>query len=140
MKTITLNRQELVWQTRQNTWTEEDFKRLLDWLKGFMDKKPEGSWERNHQAEYEVLSQFTWDQIVAIFEKGSEEDEMMIPHYYEAEGEPAYRTSIEETIRDYMREDNYDCDVIDEEYADDYYEDFRVSEVKDDAASEDEAE
>lgn len=130
-KTITLKRDELVWQTRENTWTEKDYLNLLEWLKGFMDKEPNYVGDRNHQSEYRVLSQFTWEQIVKMFEYGADEDEIRIPYYYESDTtEPAYTSAIVDVIRDYIRQDNYDSDIVDEEYADDYYEDFRVGEQR----------
>lgn len=126
-KTITLTRDELVWQTRRNTWTEEDYKRLLEWLKGFADREDQSdSFVRNHAAEYYVLSQYTWDQVVNYIKNGIDEEEPRI--YYSYSDGSGYTESIEQVMIDYIREDNYDADVCDEEYADDYNENFSYDE------------
>lgn len=122
-KTIQLTRHELVWQTRCNSWEEEDFKKLLEWLKSFEGK--EGQWSRDHYMEYNFLSAYTWDEICRYFDI-YDEDEPTIT-YYDENGEKRWSTCISELIKEYMREENYNCDICDEEYADDYDEQWDIT-------------
>ena len=131
-KTITLKRHELVWETRANTWDEEEFNRHLEWLKGFKDRIESGEcpsdsdWYKNHIAEYEVLSQYTWDEIVKIMKDNDYDNEPIIQYY--SNGEPWYKEHSSDVIIEAMREDNYDSDVCDTNYADDYEEEFEYGE------------
>jgi hypothetical protein len=124
-KYITLTRRELVWETRKNTWTEEDYDNFLEWLSQYQDRTDanDSNWARNRASEYAVLSQYSWDDVVRIMHGKGEEDEPRI-QYYDYTGEPSYKISIEEVIREQMREENFDAEVCDEDYADDFDEDF----------------
>lgn len=134
-KTITLQRAELVWQYRSNRWDKEDFEKLLAWLKTFKDQPKDengdfSSWRENHVREYDLLSQYTWDQIVDIIEHGNYEDEPKIS-YVGYDGSHEYTSNIEDVVKEFIREDNYDSDIDDEEYADDYDENFYFGEDPD---------
>jgi len=121
-KSINLTRNELVWQTRCNSWDESDFKNLLNWLKGFEGK--EGGWARDHYNEYQFLSAYTWDEICRYFDVYDEDEPTMA--YYDENGEKRYTTCISELIKEYMREENYDQDICNEDYADDYDEQWDI--------------
>lgn len=125
-KTIRLSRRELVWEYRDNSWDENDYKNLLDWLKGFKEKNQDdpGHWYKDHVQEYEVLSQYTWDQICEYI-NNFHDDEPTVT-YYDEKGEKRYSQGVSDIIRDYIREDNYSSDISDAEYADDFDEDWFV--------------
>lgn len=130
-KTIQLTRQELVWQTRCNSWDEDDYKIYLAWLKGFENK--EGSWARNHKAIYDVLSAYTWDEIVDMIENDNYDEEPKV-QFCDENGEVWYSQCISDVIKEAMREENYDCDVCCEDYADDYDEQWDVMSHDDEEA------
>ena len=123
-KTIQLTRQELVWQTRCNSWDEQDYKNYLAWLKGFKNK--EGSWARNNRAIYDVLAAYTWAEIVNIIEKEDYDEEPKV-QFYDNNGKLLHSQRIGDIIKDAMREDNYNCDVCCEDYADDYDEQWDIT-------------
>lgn len=132
-KIITLTRQELVWQTRENSWSEQDYKNYLQWLKGFKEQMAQAeptTWARNNAAIYDALAAYTWDEIVDIIEKDNYDEEPKIQIIHD-DGEVWYTTRISEIIKDAMREDNYDCDVVSEDYADDYDEEWRADTIND---------
>lgn len=127
-KTIQLTRDELVWQTRCISWDAEDYQRYLDWLKSFVDKadKDDSRWIKHHVEEYEFLKQFTWDQI-CDFINGNYDEEPTL-EYSKDEYEWTYRTTPSRLIQENMREDCYNSDIISENYADDYNENWDIME------------
>lgn len=122
-KTLQLTRSELIWQTRCNSWDENDYKKYLEWLKGFEGK--EDGWAKNNYATYKFLSAYTWDEILAYFDR-NDEDKPRI-QFIDKDGQIEYSQSLTEIIREAMREDNYSCEVCGEEYADDYEEDWNIA-------------
>jgi len=129
-KTIQLTRSELVWQTRCNSWDESDYQKYLDWLKGFENKKDQGQWYRDNFALYNFLSAYKWDEICRYFDEYDEDEPVFV--YYDENGEKRYSSSITDIIQDAMREDNYDCDICSEDYADDSDERWEVITSDDD--------
>ena len=133
-RSIQLRRDELVWQTRCNSWDENDFKRHMEWLATYKDvelKQGEDSsyenlWAYHHRQEYEFLSQYTWDQICGWVNGEDDEHEPKL-EYQKNSSDYGWTTYISELIKDAMREENYDCDVSDENYADDSYEEWDVT-------------
>lgn len=126
-KTITLTRDELVWQTRCNSWNEEDYKSFVEWLKTFVGKENESVWSRNRVAEYNIFSRLSWDEICKFVNDDNyeEQEDFRIPYYAE-DGDIMYRAYPSDVIQDAIREDNYDSDITDEQYADDYQESWDV--------------
>lgn len=125
-RTIQLTRQELVWETRANVWTKEDYDRYLNWLKDIANEdtnEEDNYWHRHKQAEYEFLSQFSWDEVCDILD--GKRDDVMLKYPEDKDGW-SYISSVYDLIIEQMREDNYDSDVIDTEYADDYDEQIDV--------------
>ena len=123
-KFVTLNRHELVWETRSMTWGEQEYLDLLDWLKGLVAKDSGGNWYRRHQQAYEILANLSWDHVADILE-GREPDIMMtITNQGYTGGDWTYEEGISEYIMECIREDCYDADVTDSNYADDYEEDW----------------
>lgn len=132
MKTIRLNRAELVWQYRSTAWEEEDYKKLLDYLKTFKDKEDEDDFAKNNARLHDFLSQFTWDQVCDWCENyDPNEPQFEYENNYYGEGEIwRHSETVSEIIKDYIREENYNSDIEDEEYADDYDEDWYYREDK----------
>ena len=132
-KSITLNRHELVWQTRTNTWTEKDYNQLVAYYKGFIGKEDEGNWAKGNAQKGEFLSQYTWDDVLNYWNVDYENE----PFIEINNGDWSYREYLTEIVREAMREDNYDCDVTDENYADDYEEDFDIDDSEESEAEND---
>ena len=122
MKTLVLERSELVWQTRKTTWEEEDYLNYLDYLRKFKDTK--WLWQKDLYAVYEVLSKYTWEDICRIWAEGEEKEPTV--KLYRDDGTFRCEVSAFDYIMQEMREQNYASDVIDENYADDYNENWRL--------------
>ena len=133
MKTITLTRSELIWETRHNTWTEEDWNNLLKWMKETIEdsnEHEESYWRKKNKAAYDVLKDLTWEQAVAEFDKGYEGLSWQVDNSYkDSQGNlvpSSYKETVYELICEYMREENYDQDVDECNYADDFDENFVI--------------
>ena len=122
-KTLTLTRWELVRQFRKCTWTEEDYQNYLQFLKQRATQHPDTEWGRNAQQEYDVLAAYTWDEIVNMFQSYNYDDIPMVSYTWNGH---TSKERITDIIRDAIREDTYASDVIDEDYADDYDEDWEI--------------
>lgn len=120
MKSITLERRELIWETRINTWTEKDWDSYKSWLAGFSLESATNQWARNNAARYENIKNITWDEVVADFK-------VRLISWKIFYGKSEHTEYLCDLIREAMREDNYDCDVNYTEYADDYDEHFTIS-------------
>jgi len=131
-RTIQLRRRELVWETRSITWTEEDYQKMLESLKGYKAQASETSsnWYKRCSQEYDLLSQYTWDQVCDIIQGKVEDPEIKIKYSDEDSGYTEFLSSI---VNDWMREDCYDAPVEDTDYADDFYEETYVDEFEDKA-------
>ena len=123
--TVRLSRRELVWEYRDNEWTEVDYQNLLTWLKSFEKKETKGdTWVRDHLDEYKFLSHYSWEQVCHYINNFDEEEPRIT--YYDDNGEKRYSQSISDLVKDYIREENYSADISDAEYADDYDEDWNI--------------
>lgn len=72
MKTITLSRAELVWETRMNTWDETDWNNFINWLKCTIEDPnvSDDNWFKlNYGETYKHIKDLTWEQAVEQFEK-----------------------------------------------------------------------
>ena len=125
MKTIMLSRAELVWQYRNTRWEKQDYDNLLNYLKTFKDKDDQSDFTKNNARLYDFLSQFTWEQICDWCENYNTDEPQFEyeNHYYDGQ---IWRHSetVSDIIKDYIREENYSADVVDEDYADDYNEEW----------------
>lgn len=134
MKTITLNRAELVWETRQNTWDETDWKNFINWLKRTIEDPnvPDDNWLKlNYGETYKHIKDLTWEQAVEQFEKYRNSDDDYIK-WTEKHGDYSYENCVFDVLQEQIREDNYDSDVYDCEYADDYQEEYYVEDDEED--------
>lgn len=128
---ITMVRHELVWQTRTNNWTEENFEEYI----ASLEKYSEGSdatWAQELRQKAEFLKQFTWDEVCKYLSKDYKGEMPTITIVREdTYGEYRFTDNLEEIIVEAMREDNFDSDVDSEEYADDYEEELEVNQEDD---------
>lgn len=139
-KQITLTRSELIWQTRQITWDETDWEHFVEWLKGCAEIEDETAYYKQvYGPLYEIVKDMTWEQVIDDFNKREDNDEtsikVQITRRYniglESEFSDTYTEYLADAIEEAMREDCYDSDVISEDYADDYNEDFQIFQDED---------
>lgn len=130
MKTLTLTRQELIWQTREISWNETNYLDYIRWLLSFKNNEDSSAWSRNNYRLGEWLSQYSWEQVVQSMNEYSmneyDPDEPVFEFFHD-NGEVLYEGKLSDVIADAMREEVYNSDVIDEQYADDYNDDWQVS-------------
>lgn len=130
-KSIRMQRDELVWETRINYFTEEDWNRVTEWLKGFLnheDADKPYTWIGHKVIIYNHIKNLTFEEVLADFErfeKNYESDDCiqieLTNKSYDGETW-TYNQSLHDLVLEWVREDNYESDVIDSEYADDYEE------------------
>lgn len=130
MKVITLRRAELVWEIRQNTWTKTDWDNFVSWLKSKVEDPtlPADSWYKIYWSEtYSHIKDLTWEQVVEQVEKYQNGDPDYILWQEKMNGY-TYSRCVFDVLQEQMREDNYNSDIYETDYADDYQEDFFVDE------------
>ena len=130
MNMITLQRRELVWETRECTWTEDD------WL-GYVYRLEDHDFTTQ---TYKQIKNLTWEEVVADFQRyldtGESKSWTEVRYKYE-NGERTdkviftYTQTLADLLIDMMRDDNYNMNVKDTEYADDYDENFFIEEMED---------
>ncbi len=134
MNMITLQRRELVWECRECTWTEEDWIGYLHCLKHLC------SFSDVARQTYEQVKDLTWDEVVADFQRyqdtGESKSWTEVSYIYENSVrtdkiEYTYTQTLADILIDRMREDNYNANVKNTEYADDYDEDFFIEDIDD---------
>ena len=127
-KSIRMTRNELVWETRINYFTEDDWNKIKEWLSTFVDRaeanQPD-TWTGHQVIIYNRVKDLTFDDVLADFaefEKNYESDkcikvELTNKRY---NGETwTYNQFLHDLIIEWVREDNYDSDIVDTQYADD---------------------
>ena len=135
-KSIRMTRRELVWETRVNEFGEEDWKKTVEWLKSFTEKEVTTSWGRDHIAIYNAVKDLTWEQVYEDYKKWDNGDKDVISYDLVCEGygwnetrdswvrkpeeDRVYKQYLGEFLHEMIQEDNYDSDVEDYDYADDY--------------------
>lgn len=130
MKTITLTRRELVWETRQNTWDKDDWNHFVSWMKNRVEdpNTPADDWFKVHYSEtYRHIKDLIWEQAVEQFEKYRNGDADYIK-WTEKNGDYSYENCVFDVLEEQIREDNYNSDVCDYDYADNYEEDYDIDE------------
>ena len=138
-KTIRMIRDELVWETREVEWNEVDFNRLKKWLAEYAGKEiePLDNFARAHALAYEHIKDMTWEELVEDFKKWQDDDENAIhwtvTNHYKFSDDYTYEQYLGELVQEWIREDCYDADITDTNYADDYDE---YTEVLDDGEDE----
>lgn len=129
-KSIRMQRDELVWETRVSYFEKEDWERIVAWLKKFDKEDVEvHSWDGHHKAIYLAVKDLSFEDVMADFEKyenNYQDDDCIYIEFvnksYDTEETWTYQESLHDLVVEWMREDNYDADVSDSQYADDYEE------------------
>lgn len=129
MKTLTLTRQELIWQTREISWSDTDYQAYIKWLLSFKHAENTSAWTRNNYRLGEWLSQYSWEQVVHSMTEYDPNEPVF--EFFDDDGNVLhsvlYRGKLSDVIADAMREEVYNSDVIDETYADDCNDDWQVN-------------
>lgn len=127
MKTITLLRRELVWQTRSNTWNAENWRDYKDKLERRIIKYADDNTQYiiSIKLLYNCIKEISWDEVVAEYAHYEQTGELKIVWSVEYDNY-ILKTSLIEVVQEAMRDNNYDADICDIDYADDYEEDFYV--------------
>lgn len=139
-KRITMNRSELVWQTRENSFGEEEWelqkKLLLQRIEAAKDRDI-GYYEAYNLKVYNIIKDIPWDEAYRQYQIYFNDDQTATGIIgWEVGNDEHYRyhETLGSWLQDILREDNYNSDIIDEEYADDYDEAIYFSEEDNDNA------
>jgi len=113
-KFIRLERRELVWQWRTNTFGEKEWNELKDYYKNHYTTNP-------YCVEvYDKIKDVSWDEAFDAWVRydRSEEtaDEIKIGNRWH------YQETLGSFVADEVREQNYQAEIDCEDYADDYEE------------------
>ena len=127
-KSIRMQRDELVWETRVNYFTEDDWNKIKEWLSTFVNRaeanQPD-TWIGHQVIIYNRVKDLTFEDVLVDFEefeKNYESDKCikveLINKRYNGETW-TYNQFLHDLIIEWMREDNYNSDIVDTQYADD---------------------
>ena len=127
-KSIRMQRSELVWETRVNYFTESDWDRIKERLGTFINREEANqidTWVGHQVIIYNRIKDLTFEDVLVDFEefeKNYESDKCikveLINKRYNGETW-TYNQFLHDLIIEWMREDNYDSDIVDTQYADD---------------------
>ena len=127
-KSIRMTRNELVWETRINNFTEDDWNKIKEWLSTFVNREEANqidTWIGHQVIIYNRIKDLTFEDVLADFEefeKNYESDKCikveLVNKRYNGETW-TYNQFLHDLIIEWVREDNYDSDIVDTQYADD---------------------
>ena len=127
-KSIRMQRSELVWETRVNYFTESDWDKTKEWLGTFVNREEANqidTWVGHQVIIYNRIKDLTFEDVLADFEefeKNYESDKCikveLVNKRYNGETW-TYNQFLHDLIIEWVREDNYDSDIVDAQYADD---------------------
>ena len=127
-KSIRMQRSELVWETRVNYFTESDWDRIKERLGTFVNREEANqidTWVGHQVIIYNRIKDLTFEDVLVDFEefeKNYESDKCikveLINKRYNGETW-TYNQFLHDLIIEWIREDNYDSDIVDTQYADD---------------------
>ena len=127
-KSIRMQRDELVWETRVNYFTEDDWNKLKKWLSAFVDQAEANqidTWVGHQVIIYNRVKDLTFDDLLADFEefeKNYESDKCIKFKFTNKKynGETwTCNLFLHDLIVTWLREDNYNSDIVNTEYAND---------------------
>ena len=127
-KSIRMQRSELVWETRVNYFTEDDWNKIKEWLSTFVNKAEANqidTWVGHQVIIYNRVKDLTFEEVLADFEefeKNYESDKCIKVELTNKKYNGETWTDnqfLHDLIIEWMREDNYDSDIVDTQYADD---------------------
>ena len=143
-KSIRMQRDELVWETRVNYFTENDWNRTKGWLKDYLNQEGANdpySWVGHQVIIYNLIKDLTFKEVLDDFEefekdyKGDNCIKVELTNKTVDGTTWTYTQFLHDLIVEWTREDNYDQEPIDYEYADDYQENIEIVEDLDKAPS-----
>ena len=127
-KSIRMQRNELVWETRVNYFTEDDWNKLKKWLSAFVNQEEANqayTWAGHQVIIYNRVKDLTFDDVLADFEefeKNYESDKCikfeLTNKKYNGETWTC-NLFLHDLIVTWLREYNYDSDIVNTEYAND---------------------
>ena len=127
-KSIRMQRDELVWETRVNHFTEDDWNKLKKWLSAFVNQEEANqayTWASHQVIIYNRVKDLTFDDVLADFEefeKNYESDKCikfeLTNKKYNGETWTC-NLFLHDFIVTCLREDNYNSDIVNTEYAND---------------------
>ena len=127
-KSIRMERSELVWETRVNYFTEDDWNKLKKWLSAFVNQEEANqayTWAGHQVIIYNRVKDLTFDDILADFEefeKNYESDKCikfeLTNKKYNGETWTC-NLFLHDLIVTWLREDNHNSDIVNTEYAND---------------------
>ena len=127
-KSIRMQRDELVWETRVNYFTEDDWNKLKEWLSAFVNQAEANqiyTWVGHQVIIYNRIKDLTFNDILADFEefeKNYESDKCikfeLTNKKYNGETWTC-NLFLHDLIVTWLREDNHNSDIVNTEYAND---------------------
>ena len=127
-KSIRMQRDELVWETRVNYFTEDDWNKLKKWLSAFVNQEEANqiyTWVGHQVIIYNRIKDLTFDDVLVDFEefeKNYESDKCIKVELTNKKynGETwTCNLFLHDLIVTWLRENNYDSDIVNTEYAND---------------------
>lgn len=143
-KSIRMQRDELVWETRVGYFTENDWNKTKEWLKGWLNEEGADNpynWVGHQVIIYNLVKDLTFEEVLADFEKFEEDykgDDCIKVELTNkrSDGETwTYTQFLHGLIVEWLRDDVNDKEPIHYEYADDYQENVEIVEDLDKAPS-----
>ena len=135
-KFIYLRRRELIWETRENCYCEEDFNEwktnCLRWYQRRMAEE-DNTWDYSNIIK--ELESFTWDEAVAYIENSYDKSELtehMARYGHFGDKEYNHYFDAYDEFQQDVREANYEADISETDYADDYDEEWSVENEEED--------
>ena len=141
-KSICMQRDELVWETRVGYFTEDDWNKTKEWLKGLLNEEGANdpyNWVGHQVIIYNLVKDLTFEDVLADFEKFEEDykgDNCIKVELTNkrSDGETwTYTQFLHDLIIEWLRDDVNDKEPIHYEYADDYQENVEIVEDLDKA-------
>ena len=127
-KSIRMQRDELVWETRVNYFTEHVWNKLKKWLSAFVNQEEANqayTWVGHQVIIYNRVKDLTFDDVLADFEefeKNYESDKCikfeLTNKKYNGETWTC-NLFLHDLIITWLREDNHNSDIVNTEYAND---------------------
>lgn len=143
-KSIRIQIDELVWQTRVSYFTENNWNKTKKWLQDFVNEEGADdpySWVAQQVIIYNLVKDLTFEEVLADFEKFEKDykgDDCIKVELTNkrSDGETwTYTQFLHDLIVEWLRDDVNDKEPIHYEYADDYQENVEIIEDLDKAPS-----
>ena len=105
-RTVLFTVNELIWETRSISWTEEDYNKYVEWLSQYKDTSDEDtSYRKSRKQEYEVFKNYSWEDMVSFLNGEVEPDKIPVVSY--KGGHYDYNAQVTEILKEALQEDAY---------------------------------